>query len=188
MNLRHTLPLIALSAALVSLPSQARQTDRQQPIDVASDHIDASLARNNQTVLAGNVVVTQGTLEVHASAGTLKTHDGDITHVHFTGQPVKLNQQLDDGTPVDAVSREVQYDLATDTITFIGDVVLKKPANTLRGERVIYNMRTGQINADGEGGSGRVSMHIMPRSKAAAAAAVAATRGNATTPSSASAK
>lgn len=163
MTIARTLPLLALSATLVAMPALARQADRQQPMDVVSDQVLSNLDNNGKTTFTGNVVVNQGSLEVQAAAGTLQTRDGDITHAHFTGQPVKLNQDLDDGTRVDTISREVQYDMATDTITLIGDVVLNKPTNTLRGERVVYNMRTGKINADGQGGSGRVEMRILPR-------------------------
>lgn len=152
---------------LASAPSFAAQSDRRQPLNAASDSVSSTLQGSSRTELVGNVVIDQGSLNIQADLGTIHTLEGDLSHTNFAGSPVKLHQRLDDGSPMESVSHALEYDMITDQATFTGDVVIKKPGHTLKGQRVIYNMATGELRADGNGGSERVEMHIPPRKKAA---------------------
>ena len=73
-----------------------------------------------------------------------------------------MNQVMDDGTPVTTKSAAVDYDFNTEIIILTGGVTITQPRGTLRGERVVYNMRTGQVQSGGQGG-GRVRMTIQPK-------------------------
>ena len=86
----------------------------------------------------------------------------------LTGGPVRLNQQLDDGKPMDAVATKVDYDLRNEVVVFTGDVNISQPSGSISGQRIVYNMRTGQVQGGGEG-AGRVKMRIMPRNGGASA-------------------
>jgi lipopolysaccharide export system protein LptA len=43
-------------------------------------------------------------------------------------------------------------------------VSIEQPRGTMSGERVVYNLKTGQVNSGGEG-AGRVKMRIQPKSQ-----------------------
>ena len=161
---------IAFIALLAISPTVAlaQSDDRNQPMNIEADHAVAALESSDPTTLTGNVVITQGSMKVEAEKGVLYPRQGEIARAVFDGAPVKLNQKMGDGTPMDAVAQGVDYDLDTDTVVFTGAVVINRPGDVLQGERVVYNLATGQINASGPEGS-RVKLRIAPKAKAASA-------------------
>jgi lipopolysaccharide export system protein LptA len=75
---------------------------------------------------------------------------------------------MDDGTPMTARAGTVDYDLKGETAVFTGDVEITQPRGSMNGARVVYNLKTGNIESGGEG-KGRVRMHILPKTAAAPA-------------------
>lgn len=155
---------LALLLALVALPPavQARSSDRNKPMDISADETDYVLDDRRPTVLTGNVAITQGTLDIRARRAEITQRGGEPTRAVLSGNPVKLDQQLDDGTPMSATAAKVDYDLTTEIVVLTGNVILRQPRGSLSGERVVYNMRTGQVQSGGKG-EGRVKMRILPR-------------------------
>ena len=155
--------LIAVALAVASGTVAARSSDRNQPMDIQAD--STTYNANNDgtpTVLTGNVVITQGTLKINSVRADVSRGSGDITRTVLTGAPVRMSQQMDDGTPINVVASRVDYDMKTEIVTLTGNVVVTQPRGDLRGERVIYNMRTGQVQSGGQG-NGRVRMTIQPK-------------------------
>jgi len=173
--LRANAPALVLVAAsmvamlLTTQVAQARSSDRNQPMDIESGNADYSLNESRPTVLAGGVSIAQGTLRISASRADLTQRNGDPVRAVLTGGPVKLSQQLDNGTPMTAVAAKVDYDLVTEIVVFTGNVSLQQPSGSLSGQRVVYNMRTGQVTSGGQG-NGRVKMRIQPKNSPAPAA------------------
>jgi lipopolysaccharide export system protein LptA len=155
---------LALLLALFALPAgvQARSSDRSKPMDISADETDYVLDDRRPTVLTGNVTITQGTLDIRARRAEITQRGGEPTRAVLTGSPVKLDQQLDDGTPMSATANKVDYDLTTEIVVLSGNVILRQPRGSLSGGRVVYNMRTGQVQSGGKG-EGRVKMRILPR-------------------------
>ena len=51
-----------------------------------------------------------------------------------------------------------------------GDAFVEQPGqSSIRSERIVYNMRTGQVQSGGEG-NGRVKLRLMPKNAAPAPA------------------
>ena len=46
---------------------------------------------------------------------------------------------------------------------FTGNVSIAQQRGSLSGERVVYNLRTGQLESGGGTGGGRVKMRILPK-------------------------
>ena len=151
---------ICLALALGSL-AQARETDRQKAMDVEADHSQTSTAANGTTHLWGNVQSTQGTLQIKADDAVLTQAKGDVTRAVLKGTPVYLKQDDEDGQPMTATSRNLDYDLIKKTAVFTGDVIITQPRGVMRGERVVYDIGSGQITSGGDGT--RVRMHIEPK-------------------------
>jgi lipopolysaccharide export system protein LptA len=101
-------------------------------------------------------------LRINASRADITQRNGDPVRAVLTGSPVKLSQQLDNGTPMNAAASKVDYDLHADIVVFTGNVSIQQPSGSLSGQRVVYNMKTGQVTSGGQG-SGRVKMRILPR-------------------------
>lgn len=157
------LPLL-LSALLLALPAVvvAKSADRNQPVYIDADSQDGDMNDNGINVWRGNVSLTQGTLKIGAAYAELRQRNGDPSLAVFTGKPVTLRQQLDDGTWMDAKADRIEYDLNAESIVLIGNYTIKSPKGSNSGQRMVYNTRTGGMQAGGDGS--RVRTVIQPRS------------------------
>jgi len=148
----------------------ARSSDRNQPMDVAADRTDCSVDANGPCTFSGTVHISQGTLDIRAAHADVRRGGGDIRSVKLTGSPVVMKQQLDDGATMNARAARIDYDLPADTIVLSGDAFVEQPGeSSIRSERIVYNMRTGQVQSGGEG-NGRVKLRLMPKNAAPAPA------------------
>jgi lipopolysaccharide export system protein LptA len=161
-----SLTLLATSLCLCSMTIEAKSSDRNQPMDVQSDASDAVMEDNSDSTLTGNVVITQGTLEIKADRAIIHRSKGDIDKVTLTGGPVVMKQINDTGEPMNAQAASIVYTLSSDLILLSGNVVIEQPRGSMRGENVKYDLKTGRLNGGGDGK--RVSMRIMPKNKAPA--------------------
>jgi lipopolysaccharide export system protein LptA len=154
-----------LLAAVVPAALQAKTTDRNAPMDVEADRTDAMLGDDSDSVLTGNVRITQGTLEVGADKAVIHRKGGDIDQVVLNGAPATLKQVADNGEPMNASASQIVYTLTSDLVVLTGGVVIEQPRGTLRGETIKYDLKTGRLDGGGDGS--RVKMRIMPKNKTA---------------------
>jgi lipopolysaccharide export system protein LptA len=172
-------PLASLAAPLlvalllVALPAgvQARSSDRNKPMDIAANDSSYSTDESEPAVLSGNVIITQGTLDIRSARAEVTVRNSEPSRVVLTGSPAKLKQEMDDGAPFSADASRIDYDLTSDIVTLTGNVVVKQRGNTMNGPRVVYNMKTGRVQASGsESNGGRVNMRIQPKAASPGAA------------------
>ena len=152
-------------ALLAALPAAARESDRQQPMNVEADDFEAAMADTSDSKLCGNVRISQGTLDIRAHCATISKVDGEIRRVVFEGEPAALQQENDAGVLMKAKGRKIDYDVTGESVVLTGDVAVDQGADTLRGERITYDLKNGRLNASGEGTgeAGRIRMTIQPR-------------------------
>jgi len=162
MNPSLRVSLIALIALSVPALAWAKSSDRNQPIYLDSNNQEGVMDGNSTNVWTGNVTLKQGTLDIAAQRAELTQRDGDPSKAVFTGSPVKLKQQQDDGTWMDATANRIEYDMSTETITLIGNYTVKSPRGSNSGQRMVYNTKTGNMQSGGDGT--RVKTVIQPKS------------------------
>jgi len=160
---------LAVGLALASPALWAKSSDRGQLMNIEAGSTNGSLDDRHPTVMSNGVTINQGSLQIEADTATITTRGGEPVRAVLTGRPVKLKQQLDDGTPMNATAGKVDYDLSTEVVTFSEKVNIQQPRGSLSGPRVVYNMKTGMVNSSSDS-SGRVKMTIQPRQPAAAPA------------------
>ena len=161
--------LLASAALLLLLPLAdvvAKSSDRNQAMTIDSGSQSGNMEGNGKTVLGGGVAVTQGTLEIRSAAAEIYMADGEVSRSVFTGKQVKMKQQMDDGTWMDAQADRVEYDMKTETITFIGNYTVKSDRGSNSGQRMVYNTKSGNMQSGGDGT--RVRTVIQPRAAAPA--------------------
>jgi lipopolysaccharide export system protein LptA len=154
----------ALALALVAgaATATAKSTDRQQAMDITAAQVDAVLTDDGDARMKGDVVITQGTLNVHADDALVTRKGGEIDEVVLTGAPAVLTQVNDNGEKMTARAAKIVYTISTELIVMTGGVVVNQPRGNLKGEMIKYDLTTGRL--DGGGGGGRVSMRILPKS------------------------
>lgn len=162
-----SLTLLAASLSLSPI-ALGKSSDRNQPMDVQADSTNALMEDNSDSTLNGNVVITQGTLEIKSDRAIIHRRNGDIDKVTLTGSPVVMKQVNDNGEPMNAQASTIVYTLSSDLILLSGSVIINQPRGSMRGENVKYDLKTGRLDGGGDGN--RVSMRIMPKNKAPAEA------------------
>lgn len=160
-NLRVAAIAVALCGAALIGTADARSSDRGKPLDIDAAHQVCGLGANDSCTYTDATLV-QGSLRVKAAKAEVQMTNGDMTRILMSGG-VSLDQDMDDGTRINATSANVDYNLQTEVVIFTGHVVVTQQRGTLSGERVVYNMKSGQIESGGAG-SGRVKMRILPKS------------------------
>lgn len=160
------LALAAIAMGLLAGAASARKADRDEPLDIQADGVVGVLDADGTATLTGNVIIAQGTMDVRADRATVTRSNGDFTQVVFDGKPATLVQVNDDGTSMKAQAQRIEYHVDSDIVLLIGAVHVEQDRGTLNGERVTYNLTTGEL--DGGGGGGRIQMHILPKAKPAA--------------------
>lgn len=156
--------LAACIGGLLASTAHAKSSDRNAPMNIDAGAQEGTLDDRAPTVLSGGVTITQGTLNITSSRAEIHSKSGDVSRAVLTGGPVVLKQQMDDGTPMTARASKVDYNMQTEIVVFTGNVQIEQPRGTMSGQRVVYNLKTGQVNSGGEG-NGRVKMTIQPKSK-----------------------
>ena len=157
--------LLASAALLLLLPVAdvvAKSSDRNQAMTIDSGSQSGNMEGNGKTVLGGGVVVTEGSLVIGSAPAEIYTADGEVSRSVFTGKQVKMKQQMDDGTWMDAQADRVEYDMKTETITFIGNYTVKSDRGSNSGQRMVYNTKSGNMQSGGDGT--RVRTVIQPKS------------------------
>lgn len=152
---------LALALLAASGGAGARTSDRNQPMDIEAARSDCGLGENATCTFSGNATITQGTLRIVADKAVVVQVAGKPSRAQFSGG-VTLQQEMDDGDRIDARSANVEYDMRNEVIVFTGNVTINQNRGSLSGERVVYNLKTGQLESGGNGG-GRVKMRILPK-------------------------
>lgn len=161
---RRRLPLIALFAvaAIATLPALARDSDRNQPMDIESDHQEGTLGGNSVNILSGNVVIKQGTLDIRAAKADIYQSGGEVVRALLTGNQAVLKQQMEDGSPMTAKADRIDYNMSTDVVTLTGNYTVTTPRGSTSGQRLTYDLKSGRLESGGQTGE-RIKMTIQPK-------------------------
>lgn len=154
--------MLAVSALAFAGAADARTSDRTQPMDIEGDGLQCDLGGNGECTYSGNVLITQGTLNVRAAKATIQRVGDDPSRALLSGG-VTLKQVMDNGSPINATASNVDYNLKTEVVVFTGNVELSRNGDTMKGQRFVYNMKTAQIEAGNGSATGRVKMRILPK-------------------------
>lgn len=161
-------PIILLAALLSPGLAWSKATDRNQPMNIDSNQQTGNLAADNGTIrFSGNVVITQGTLEIHAATADVVQKNGETERVLLGGSQATLKQQMDDGTWMNAQADNMDYNVKNEVIVLTGNYKVVSDRGTNAGQRMTYNTRTGEMSSGGDGT--RVRTVIQPKNKTPAA-------------------
>lgn len=159
--------------ALAPVSASALNTDRDQPLDITANHFETNQA-TRLTVLTGTVKLSQGTIRGEADKGTLhQSESSEIERVVLEGKPARLSQQLDgDGGMMRSRAATIDYDANSSTAVLTGDAqVVQEGRGEFRGERIVYNTKSGTVTGGNDAPDSRVHLIVQPKKKDAAASA-----------------
>jgi lipopolysaccharide export system protein LptA len=148
---RAVLPLCAALCALaLHAPcALAEKADRDKPINFQGD----TLGGNTDTKisdLVGNVVITQGTLTIHADR--IQFHQNPDNSVSATayGNPVTFREKRDGVDEYyEGFAQRVVYDGTKRIVELFDRATLKRTGDELRGNYIQYNAENNTFKAEG---------------------------------------
>jgi lipopolysaccharide export system protein LptA len=157
---RILLPVVTLLLALPgSLP--ALETDRQQPLEVNADATDGSLGDGIAT-LKGNVEIRQGSLLIKSDIAEVEKVDGHVRKFELNGNPVHLQQEIEEQGLVTAEAKKVVYMVASGIVTLTGAADVNHPQYHINGEVLEYDMNKQHFRGSGGDSNGRIRIRMDP--------------------------
>ena len=197
--------LVAAVAALGlgSLPAQAERADRTKPMSVTSSggNPDTVDLKKHSAVFVGNVIITQGTLEIHADRVEV-SQDPDGNQLGFAygsaEHPATFRQKRDgEDEYSEGDSTRIEYDSSANRVRFVGAAHLRMLKGTTVTDQanaalITYDTATDTIKlGSGEGAAassasgGRTTVVFTPKAAASSPRQVAPLKLDAPVPAAA---
>ena len=156
---------LALAAVLLPTIALAKTSDRNEPMAVESTVAVCDVGENGTCHFTGDVVITQGTLVIHADRADVFRKDGEFDRAVLVGKQATMKQLMDDGSPMHAAADNIEYKIPENQIILTGNYKIESPRGSNAGQHMVYNTETGVMQSGGDGT--RVHTVLQPKSKAA---------------------
>jgi lipopolysaccharide export system protein LptA len=183
-TLNPPLLIAALLLTTRGAAAWAEKADRGRPMTLESDQPCTVSLLKQTSVCSGNVVISQGTLQLRADRLELReTPEGYQMAVAIgsAAKPATYRQKRDGADEVvEGQAQRIDYDSRAGTLRFEGAAVVRRlrggtVADEIQGQQIVwdstaesFNVRGGAATATNPGG--RVRAVIMPRTPADAPA------------------
>lgn len=180
---------LACALALCAAGARAERADRLKDLVIESDsHRGATLDLTKRTsVISGNVIVSQGTMQIRADRLELREQpDGRrlVTASGAPGQTATFRQKRDGvDEHVEASAQRIEYDSGSERVRFVGDARVRRVtprgvADEATAQVIAYDSIADLISLVGQGdtpaaGNGRTRLVFSPREAPASAAPAA---------------
>lgn len=152
-----------LCVSLFSTNTFALKSDTSQPLNITSKEQIADF-NNNKAIFVGEVIATQGSIEIHADRAELtRNKNGELKEIIAYGKPTTYKQTQDNGKVINSRSSIMRYVPADNQIILIGRATIFQENSHVNGEKIVYNTVTKQLKAsNGNAQDGRVQSTFVP--------------------------
>lgn len=165
---------VALLSCCISLNAYAEAADRDKPIELEADSVIIDDAKKISTYL-GNVILTQGTLIIHAAKLIVREDRNGFQHSTSTGSPTTFKQKREGKNEyMTGSGRRIEYDGRMDKIQLFTKASVKRGEDIVYGDYISYDANAeyaevigGKKSESGGPSSGRVRAIIQPKNKPA---------------------
>ena len=172
--LRYGAPPLAVACAvalLASHPARAEKADRDKPINFSAEQPAEVDFEKRVGSLRGNVVITQGTMTIHADRIDFRQNPDNSLSATAYGDPITFRQKKDDSNEYyEGFAQKAVYDGQKQTLELFDRALLKQGSDEIRSNYISYNSATGVFKAEGrpdapgvEGPGARVRGVFQPR-------------------------
>ena len=159
---------VAALLLLASLPAMALPQDSNQPIRIQANSATLDEKRNT-AVYKGNVIITQGSMQLTGAQVTLTTDAaGAVSKIVSQGTPATYSQTPGaNEAQVNARARTIEYFADSERIVLKEQARLEQRGNTFQGEYVSYDINQQVVDAGRPDGNeaGRIEIVIQPRQR-----------------------
>ncbi len=168
----------ALAVAVLQAPpsAHAEKADKDKPTEIESNRMLSDEMRR-MSVFEGNVVLTKGTLVVHADRLVVRQDTDGFQHVTATGNPVRFRQKADSkngkqGAWIEGEAKRMEFDARQDKLELFGDARVSRDKDVVRGNYIFLDQRSGFYSVTGgaDAPQGRVRAVLQPKKEPSVAA------------------
>ena len=155
-----------------SLHALAESADRNQPIELEADKVTVNDAKKISTY-SGNVILTQGSLVIHADKLIVHEDEQGFQHSTSTGNPSTFKQKREGKNEyMEGSAQRIEYDGRMDKVQLYTRASVKRGEDIVHGDYISYDANAeyaevlGGIKSESGGpSSGRVKAIIQPKNK-----------------------
>src|SRR5438552_15482905 len=149
---RRAVAAVVLAVAVLvlqPLPSRAEKADRDKPINYQADSGDVNYQTKIGTLL-GNVILTQGTLTIHADKIVFHQNPDNSVSATAWGNPLTFREKRDQVDEYyEGVAQRAEYDGQKRFLELFDRALLRKGADEIRSNYISYNADTEFFKAEG---------------------------------------
>ncbi len=164
---------LVLSSMLFSFSGYtfAESADRDKPIDLEADSVKVDDAKQISTY-SGNVILTQGTLVIHADKLIVREDKEGFQHSTSLGNPTTFKQKREGKNEfMEGSAQRIEYDGRMDKVQLYTKAWVKRGEDIVHGDYISYDANAeyaevigGSKSTDGTS-TGRVRAIIQPKNK-----------------------
>ncbi|MEY4563858.1 MAG: hypothetical protein RLZZ618_3135 [Pseudomonadota bacterium] len=176
-SLRHAALMLALAAGLAG-PAWAEKADRYKQMDIESDLPGKVDLKSRLVVFNGNVVITKGTMSIHANR--IEVQEGSngaqkAVAKGTAGSPARFRQKREGVNEfIEGEADQLDYDSGTDTLRFVNKASVRRlrgtdTADEVSGALIVYDAVAELITVSGgataatpTNPTGRVKVTLIP--------------------------
>ena len=166
------LKLVLCISCFTSLHALAESADRDQPIELEADKVTVNDAKKISTY-SGNVILTQGSLVIHADKLIVHEDEQGFQHSTSTGNPSTFKQKREGKNEyMEGSAQRIEYDGRMDKVQLYTRASVKRGEDIVHGDYISYDANAeyaevlGGIKSESGGpSSGRVKAIIQPKNK-----------------------
>jgi len=142
--------LLALACASACAPAAlAEKADREKPINYQADTGDVNYQTKVGTLI-GNVIITQGTLTIHADKVILRQNPDNSLSATAFGNPLTFREKRDGVDEYyEGVAQRAEYDGQKRFLELFDRALLRKGTDEIRSNYISYNAETEFFKAEG---------------------------------------
>lgn len=163
---------VTLFSLLLITPiiSYSESADRDKPIDLEADSVQVDDAKQTSTYV-GNVILTQGTLIIHADKLIVKEDSEGFQHSTSLGNPTTFKQKLEGKDQyMQGSAKRIEYDGRMDKVKLFTEAWVKRGEDIVHGDYIMYDAVAEYAEVKGGTKSstnktGRVRAIIQPKKK-----------------------
>ena len=170
-------PIVAgLALALLlamAPPTRAEKADRDKPVNLEADRVTVDDAKQI-AVFEGNVVLTQGTLQIRGNRMEIRQDKDGFRHGTTWGNLAYFKQKRDGVDEyIEGWAERIEYDGRAEKVQMFTRAMMKRGDDEVRGDYISYDSPTEFYEVKGGGTKaatannpgGRVQVMMVPKPK-----------------------
>ena len=148
---RHAIVVCGAIVLLATSTVSAEKADKEKRIVFSADDGSGISQDTPGGTLKGNVIITQGTITIHADRIDFKQNPDNSMSATAFGNPISFRQKRDDVDEYyEGYAQRAVYDGSKELLELFDRALLKRSAtDEVRSNYISYNSKTGEFHAEG---------------------------------------